>query len=252
MPYIRFGNGQRTFVIIIGMNMTGLAGLAGPVSDAYRIFTDDYTVYVFDRIDPLPDDYSVREMAHDIAAAMRQLGLSSADVMGVSQGGMIAQYLAVDAPALVHALALCSTWSRPGDIGREIFEKWTSLAARGDSVGIYRSFFDLVYTHLDVNLLRLLETTGTPEQCRRFGILARACRDGETWNVLDKIRCPALVVGAGRDRMISRQAPVDLAAKLGCELSIYEDFGHAAYDEAPDYKERMLRFFRRSRVDDFA
>jgi len=30
----------------------------------------------------------------------------------------------------------------------------------------------------------------------------------------------------------------------GLQSYIYEGFGHAAYDLAPDYKERMLEFFR--------
>ena len=50
-------------------------------------------------------------MALDIAAAMDTLGIKNADIFGVSQGGMIAQYLAIDRPDLVNKLVLAVTLS---------------------------------------------------------------------------------------------------------------------------------------------
>ena len=32
-----------------------------------------------------------------------------------------------------------------------------------------------------------------------------------------------------------------------CELYLYDGYGHAVYDLAPDYKQRMLNFFTRER-----
>jgi len=40
---------------------------------------------------------------------MDELGISEADVIGVSQGGMIAQNLAIDRPELVNKLVLAVT-----------------------------------------------------------------------------------------------------------------------------------------------
>ena len=58
------------------------------------------------------------------------------------------------------------------------------------------------------------------------------------------ITCPALVVGAGVDRIFGAQAARDLAEALGCGLHIYEGYGHAVYDEAPDYLARVGSFLR--------
>lgn len=52
----------------------------------------------------IPENYSTRDMAEDQAKAMKALGIANANVMGVSQGGMIAQYLAIDHPELVRKL----------------------------------------------------------------------------------------------------------------------------------------------------
>ena len=43
-----------------------------------------------------------------------------------------------------------------------------------------------------------------------------------------------------------KNSPREIADLLGCELHIYEDYGHAVYDEAPDYKERILEFFHKA------
>ena len=56
----------------------------------YRGFAAAYQVYVFSRINELPENHTTRDMATDIAEAMDVLGLTVA-VIGISQGGMIAQ-----------------------------------------------------------------------------------------------------------------------------------------------------------------
>ena len=77
----------------------------------------------------------------------------------------------------------------------------------------------------------------------RMGIMARSCYEFDCRSELGKIRCPVLVMGGEKDRTIGAAGSRELAEYLGCECYIYPDYGHAVYDEAPDYKDRMLRFF---------
>lgn len=244
-PFIRFGTGKKNFVMLAGMSMAGLTGLGAAVSVAYRDFSEEYTVYVFDRLRILPDDASVRSMSQDTAEAMRALEIEKADVMGASQGGMIALYLAIDHPELVSSLVLCSSCCYQNDAAKEIFFTWSTLADQSDGNGIYRDFFKRVYTYPNESALALCLDTGTAEQCRRFGILARACYAFDCRDELNKLQCPALVLGSAQDRVLGSSSSPELAERLGCECFIYRDFGHAVYDEAPDFRQRILDFLHK-------
>ena len=93
MDTIRFGSGARTLVMLpgVGDGLKTVKGMALPFALLYRKLAKDYTVYVFSRRRELPEHSTTREMAQDVNEAMTVLGLSGAAVVGVSQGGMIAQ-----------------------------------------------------------------------------------------------------------------------------------------------------------------
>ena len=90
-------------------------GAALPLTYMYRTFLKEYTMYVIDKKEVIPNGYTIREMADDVAAVMDELSIRIADVFGVSQGGMIAQYLAIDYPSLVNKLVLGVTASRQNE-----------------------------------------------------------------------------------------------------------------------------------------
>ena len=48
MGYCRFGSGDKTLVMLPGLSVQSVLGSADAVADAYQMFTDDYTVYLFD------------------------------------------------------------------------------------------------------------------------------------------------------------------------------------------------------------
>ena len=100
----------------LGDGLSTVKGMAFVFSMMYRIYAKKFTVYVFSRKNHLQEGYSTREMAKDHAEAMTALGISKADVLGISQGGMIAQYLAIDYPDLVNKLILAVTSANSNEI----------------------------------------------------------------------------------------------------------------------------------------
>lgn len=98
MDYIRFGRGRKVLILLpgVGDGLKTVRGMALPFALLYRKLAKDFTVYVFSRRVHLPARMTTREMAEDLNSAMEALGLRKAAVVGVSQGGMIAQWLAID------------------------------------------------------------------------------------------------------------------------------------------------------------
>ncbi|MBO5666340.1 MAG: alpha/beta hydrolase, partial [Firmicutes bacterium] len=63
---------------------------------------------------------------------------------------------------------------------------------------------------------------------------------------LEKITCPVFVIGGRNDQVVGGRASEEIAEKLGCEIHMYEDLGHAAYEESKDFNQRVYDFLRRS------
>jgi pimeloyl-ACP methyl ester carboxylesterase len=108
MDYVTFGRGQKTLVILPGLG-DGLRTVKGTkilLARMYKLFAKEYKVYVFSRKNHIEESYSTRDMAKDQKIAMENLGIENAYIMGVSQGGMISQYLAIDYPKMVSKLII--------------------------------------------------------------------------------------------------------------------------------------------------
>ena len=244
--YIRFGSGKRALIMIQGLNTRGIKGAALSLAYMYRIFAKEYTVYLFDRRPVVYDGITVRDMAADIASAMDALGLKNADVFGTSQGGMIAQYLAIDRPDLVRKLVLAVTLSRNNDTVKQVVGDWIEMAERGDMKRFVLDMAEKMYSETYVRkyrpLMPLLTILQKPKDVKRFVILAKSCLTCDTYDILDKIKCPTLVIGGKQDKVVSGVASEEIAEKLGCALHMYDDLGHAAYEEAQDFNQMVYDF----------
>lgn len=248
MEYAVFGEGDKPLVIIPGLSVKSVIKGAGSIASAYRRFGEDFKIYVFDRRKNISEGYNLRNMADDTAAAMKEIGIKNACIFGASQGGMIAQYIAIFYPELVGKLILGSSMSRFNKTADKILREWIGFAERGDITSLNESFAENLYTEKFSEMFREMMTSAnrdaTQEDLRRFILLAKACEGFDAYSMLDRIKCPTLVIGAKHDRVLTGQASVEMAEKLGCELYMYEDYGHCVYDEALDYKDRMYAFFK--------
>lgn len=250
MDYCKFGQGERTLAIIPGLSVQSAMITADAVVNAYQLLANDFTIYVFDRRKELPVSYSVRDMARDTAEAFRTLGLHQAAVFGASQGGMIAMTMAIEHPDLVQELVLCSTAACMTATRYQAVDQWIELARAKNATDLYLAFGEAIFPQDMFEQLRalLIETAKgvTDEDLSRFIILAEALKDFDVSDELDNISCPVLLVGSKDDQVLGADATEEIAERLnhkpGFALHMYEGFGHAAYDTAPDFKERMLRF----------
>ena len=92
-------------------------------------------------------------------------------------------------------------------------------------------------------LLPLLTVLQKPRDVRRFITLAKACLTCSAYEELDRITCPVLVLGGRQDQVVGGRASEEIAERLGCQLYMYDTLGHAAYEEAGDFNQRVYDFF---------
>ena len=250
MDYIRFGSGNRVLVMIPGLSdgLKTVRGTALPFALQYRQLAQDFTVYAFSRRSPLPAPCSTREMAADLARAMEKQGIGPACVLGVSQGGMIAQYLAVDHPRLVERLVLAVTAAVANPTMRECIGVWLELAEKGDYRGLLldtaRRSYSPRYLERMGPALGLLGVVGRPKSFDRFRTQAEACLGHDALAVLGEIRCPTLVIGGEEDRIVTAAASRELHEAIPqSRLLLYPGLGHAAYEEARDFQRTVGDFF---------
>src|SRR5262245_23191163 len=98
-------------LLVHGLMVTGdmFAAAVDRFATNHRVIVPD--LRGFGRSRALPPPYTARQLAADLAALLQQLGVASAAVLGYSQGGAIAQQLALDWPQRCSRLVLACTYA---------------------------------------------------------------------------------------------------------------------------------------------
>jgi 3-oxoadipate enol-lactonase len=232
--YERRGSGP-SLLFISG---TG-ADLRTPPSGFDYAFADHRDTICFDqrglgRSDQPEGPYSMADYADDAAHLLDAVGFSSALVVGVSFGGMVAQELVLRHPGMVERLVLCCTSS--GGAGGSSYplhllpERNLSFAERLAITDVRWSDPNFVDPLRDQALARLVSPPPASAGAK-LQLEARSLHD--TYDRLGQIRCPVLIA-AGR---YDGQAPPDNARVLayripGAQLEFFEG-GHPFLRQDP-------------------
>ena len=251
MNYITFGNGEKNLVMLpgVGDGLRSTKGLAVPMALMYGRFAKDYTVYVFSRKNHLPEKYSTRKMTKDQKEAMDLLGIEKADIIGVSQGGMLAQHLAIDYPEVVNKLVLVVSAARKNQYTQATLSGWVEMAKRGEYERLMTDSMKKMYTkeYLEKHpwAIKAAGKVGKPKSFERFITMANACIYHDTYEKLDKIQAETFVIGGEKDRTLGGKASIELAERIpNAKLKMYPQYGHALYDEAKDFNQIVLEFLQ--------
>lgn len=251
--YISFGSGKRNLIIIpgVGDGFKTVKGLAVPFAFMYKLFAKDFKVYVFSRRNDIKDGFSTKDMANDIIDHMKKLNIENADIVGVSQGGMIAQYIAINEPKKVNKLVLAVTAPRNNDILNEVVTDWIEKAKKKDYKGIMIDNAEKSYTgkYLEKNrkVYALLGLFGKNVNYDRFIIQAKSCLEHNSYDELDKIKSKTLIIGAKQDKVLGTKGSEELSEKiLDSELYIYEEYSHGVYEQAKDFNKRILEYLKQN------
>lgn len=247
VPVISFGKGTKNMVMIPGLRLSDIKGSSRVAAHFYRIFARDYRVYVIDRKDRIEEGCTIHDLAEDTYEVMEKLQLKDVYLFGVSQGGMIAQDIAIHHPDMVKKMALGVTLSRINDTAKEVVKLWKQLAKERGLSAVASDYFSRAYSEKYQKRFKTVVPVMVKTQklmpVDRFLILASSCLTCNTWEDLEQITCPVLVLGGGKDRIVTGEASLEIAERLNCPCFLYEDLSHEAYNEAKDFNQRIYDFF---------
>jgi len=249
MDYIVFGNGNKNLLMIPGLGdgLKTAKGMAIPFALMYRKLAKDYRVYVISSRNKMSEGFTTKDMAKDISFALEQLGVDAISVVGVSQGGMISQYLAIDYPEKIEKLILTVTLSKQNEVVQNVVRNWIEMAKKNDYKSIMIDTAEKSYSEDYLKKSRwmysLLGNVGKPKNFERFLIMAQACLTHNAYDELEKINCPTLILGGKKDKIVTGEASIELSNQIpNSELYMYDDYGHGAYEEAKDFLDRIIEF----------
>ncbi len=249
MDYCRFGEGPRQMLILPGLSLTPVVPLEDLLKNILRKFLPKYTVYVFDRRKDPPEGYSMRDLAEDIAEACFRLGLKDLYLFGSSQGGMAALFLAGKYPELVRKMALGSASIRTTEGLYRNISEWIRLAKEKKKYELNASILkDIHSSAVYASFKQEVFDAGnavTDRQLQEFIVMADGLLHFDFSEEVKKIVCGVFVLGSEGDKVTGVETSREMMKELNCGGYIYgPEYGHAVYDEAPDYySEKVFGFF---------
>lgn len=252
MYYVAFGEGKKNLVILPGLSdgLWIVKGKAWLLAGSYKRFIKDYTVYMFSRKNDMPEGYSIEDMADDQALAMKNLGIDKAIVLGVSQGGMVAQFLAAKYSELVEKLILVVTAPFANENIKAVVSKWIDMTTTSSHTELMLDTAEKVYTQAFIeknkNYLPALARFTKPKNYDRFCKNAYAILNYDARDVLTFIKCPTYIMAGDCDNVVGNDAPHQLHELIAdSELIIFEGMGHGLFEEDKEFYNKVLEFCER-------
>ena len=183
--------------------------------------------------------YLLADMARDAMGVLDALQLDRVHVLGVSMGGMIAQHLAVDAPARVKNLTLMMTTSGARHLPGPTLRARRALLSRPGarnidglvehSMRVLRAIGSTAYPNDDATLRARLERSIRrsyhPQGMARH--LVAVAASGDRSPLLSRITHPTLVIHGRDDPLVPVACGIDLANQIpGARLELIDGMGH--------------------------
>lgn len=183
--------------------------------------------------------YTLADMANDAVALLDHIGQSGAHIVGVSMGGMIAQYMAINHPQRVFSLSLLMSSTGNPDTPQPGPEVVGALATsivsptREETIDATRKSDQLFggphYDSCEVGIGRFVELAYDRSN-RPSGVLrqlAAILSDGDRRARLSEVQVPSLALHGTADPLVDQFGSRDLADTMpNCRLSIIDKLGH--------------------------
>lgn len=241
--------------------VSGLSGVGRYWEPQIPLFSGRFRVITYDQrgtgaSDKLQREFSVDQMATELAGLMDALKIARAHIVGLSTGGAIGQTLAIEQPGRVDRLVMCSTWTHCDAWFRRLFEA-RRLMYRQCCPELHAMFHplwlyppDYVNEHdreIDEERKRSVSSAPPVEvsMARIDALLKFDRRSG-----LSRIKASTLIIASNNDYITPSYYAQSLAQKIpGSRLEMVEGGGHSLSKTRPEVFNRLVLDFLRSAAE---
>lgn len=210
IPYARWGEGPKTLVWLPqGPGMAVPSGPGGALRgrEFQRYVDAGYSVWFLGRKPNMPTGYTVADMADDVAEVIdAEFGGTVDAVVGLSSGGLLAQYLAAEHPGSARLFILMLAAGTMTDRGRDIDYRWALARAEGRNADAAAVFTELIlperapaWQQRAVALLMRAVPSGEGVPLGDIVVEAEAQLVFDAREVLPRIKDPVLLIGVEKD-----------------------------------------------------
>jgi len=248
--YERGGSGE-PLLLIQGMSGTHVSW-GEPFKGALE---EGFDVVAFDNRGvglsaPVDGPFTIAEMAADTAGLMRELGLESAHVVGISMGGMIAQEVALAYPQRLRSLTLgCTYCGGPGSqlMPEESLQKLVAGLASGDREKAIRAGYEVNLSpafRADESTFAAFHEMATtvPAAKATIELQAQAIFGHDTSGRLGEISAPTLIIHGTEDGVLPFPNGELIASLMpAARFEVFEGIGHMFWWEQPQRSAELIR-----------
>lgn len=190
-----------------------------------------------------PGEYPLDDLGADMLAIAEEAGLARFDACGISLGGLLGLWLAINAPERVLTLVASNTAARVGsrELWAERIRAVTEKGMEGIRPTVVARFFTPDFGQRRPEVLRLIEETFTSVDPVGYIGCCAALRDGDLSEAIPAIRCPTLIVAGAQDQATpSVQAEWLHQQILHSRLEVIPHAAHLANLEQPEIFTRLV------------
>lgn len=244
----------------------GLAYNSQSWSKTIPALSKQFQVIIFDnrgsgRSDKPDSNYTIEMMADDAIAVLDAVGVSAAHIYGVSMGGMIAQRLTLKYPERVKSLILgCTSPGGKNQVQPEADVMMTLLSGAATqktpleiawaSVPILYSQ-DYIENHHESISEDIEIVTKIPTPPHGFMHQLQAILQHDTFEELEKIHVPTLIIHGDADRLIPIQNGKLIVERIkDSEFFVVPGAGHLYMLESQGMvEEKVIHFIRNHSIE---
>lgn len=229
------------FIDSLGSSLEMWDGQVAALAAGHRVVRFDLRGH--GRTPPAPGPYEIADLGRDILGLLDELSIATADLCGISIGGMGALWAAAHAPERVRRLILCSTSARLGPsegwAARATLVRRAGMAAVADAVATrwVTAAYALEHPARMAELRAMVASTDAGAYADWCDAIARMDLRPE----LVAVRAPTLVIAGGEDPAVPMADIRALGAGIaGARVAVVAGGAHLPNLERGEDVERLI------------